>query len=841
MQPNHTPTVLPSAIAFAAALLALATPAMSQCNHLWLPGDAVAGTNGPVRASGIWDADGPGPAPALLVVGGEFQTAGTIPANHIAAWNPTTGAWQAFGTGLDGKVAALAKLPNGDLIATGDFLTAGGIPANRIARWDGTAWTPLGTGLADAGFALTTLANGDIVVGGRFTTAGTTPANRIARWNGSTWSALGSGCDHDVLALTTTPGGDVIAGGRFNTAGGAPADYIARWNGTAWSAMGSGMDADVRALTCAPNGDVIAGGYFYFAGGTFVGFAARWNGTTWSALGGGLDGGVLSAQTFPNGDILLGGFFANAGGSPASTVARWNGSTWASLGAGAGGGVDTVAVLPNGDAIAGGQFTTTWSVGAAGVARWNGATWAPLTPGTNGPVFALGRIANDVLAGGFFTTIGGVAANGLARSNGTTWTAIPGTPGSGVTAFATLSANELAVAYADYPVYRVALWNGTWTAIGTFNDPVSALLRTPTGQLFAGGNFTLVNGVAIPSVAMWSGGVWSAVGGGQLGGNAQALALLQPNGELVVGGNLLLPGGPTEIAAWNGASWTSMSPSGSTGTGTCTSLLADFGGGLYAGGVFPNGPTLRYVLQRSGGTWSALGAGIDGPVLAMAAVPGSLVIGGSFTTAGGVPAAGIARWDGSAWSAVSSSALGGNAPNASPVTCLTAARTGEIVAGGYLTTAGGGASAYLARARTTCPALAVPYGTGCQPTTIGTGPMTMVAGDLPWLGATFTAATINTTWLGLPIGVLGLSQLATPMPAVLPQGVPGCTLYVSPDLLTFFTMGTTSVFSGYAIPNANALAGAQFFHQLVMLETPTGSAITAITSSNALALTIGQW
>ena len=80
-----------------------------------------------------------------------------------------------------------------------------------------------------------------------------------------------------------------------------------------------------------------------------------------------------------------------------------------------------------------------------------------------------------------------------------------------------------------------------------------------------------------------------------------------------------------------------------------------------------------------------------------------------------------------------------------------------------------------------------------------------------------------------------------PMPAVLPQGVPGCTLYVSPDLLTFFTMGTTSVFSGYAIPNANALAGAQFFHQLVMLETPTGSAITAITSSNALALTIGQW
>jgi hypothetical protein len=43
------------------------------------------------------------------------------------------------------------------------------------------------------------------------------------------------------------------------------------------------------------------------------------------------------------------------------------------------------------------------------------------------------------------------------------------------------------------------------------------------------------------------------------------------------------------------------------------------------------------------------------------------------------------------------------------------------------------------------------------------------------------------------------------------------------------------------LPNSSSLIGAQFFHQMVPLELDQSSAITAVTSTNALALTIGSF
>lgn len=104
-------------------------------------------------------------------------------------------------TGPFREVAALAVMPNGDLIAGGSFTAAGGGAANCIARWDGSAWAPVGTGLTRfaAGFplasvaALAVLPNGDLIAGGSFTAADGVFVNRIARWNGSLWLPLGEG------------------------------------------------------------------------------------------------------------------------------------------------------------------------------------------------------------------------------------------------------------------------------------------------------------------------------------------------------------------------------------------------------------------------------------------------------------------------------------------------------------------------------------------------------------------------------------------------------------------------------------------------------------------------
>jgi hypothetical protein len=79
-------------------------------------------------------------------------------------------------------VFALTVAQNGDLLAGGNFSTAGGVPASRVARWNGSAWAPIGTGIT--GFrvnAITVRPNGDLVVGGAFTAAGGSPASNIAR------------------------------------------------------------------------------------------------------------------------------------------------------------------------------------------------------------------------------------------------------------------------------------------------------------------------------------------------------------------------------------------------------------------------------------------------------------------------------------------------------------------------------------------------------------------------------------------------------------------------------------------------------------------------------------
>jgi hypothetical protein len=77
---------------------------------------------------------------------------------------------------------------------------------------------------------------------------------------------------------------------------------------------------------------------------------------------------------------------------------------------------------------------------------------------------------------------------------------------------------------------------------------------------------------------------------------------------------------------------------------------------LYAGGKFTYaGNTFApFIAKWNGTTWSALGSGLNGRVLAMCMHNGELYVGGNFTTAGGVPCKNIAKWNGSAWSALGS-------------------------------------------------------------------------------------------------------------------------------------------------------------------------------------------
>ena len=74
------------------------------------------------------------------------------------------------------------------------------------------------------------------------------------------------------------------------------------------------------------------------------------------------------------------------------------------------------------------------------------------------------------------------------------------------------------------------------------------------------------------------------------------------------------------------------------------------------------------------------------------------------------------------------------------------------------------------------------------------------------------------------------------MSALLPEGVPGCSLYASPDILEVGIPQAGRVTTQIVLPNATSLFGLDVFHQAV----PVDFAASAVTATNVLLATIGS-
>src|SRR6185369_4497101 len=217
-------------------------------------------------------------------------------------------------------------------------------------------------------------------------------------------------------------------------------------------------------------------------------------------------------------------------------------------------------------------------------------------------------------------------------------------------------------------------------------------------DLYVGGNFLTAGGLAANHVARWDGVSWHALGAGL---NGDVLAVI--GSDLYAGGAFTTAGGQaaSHVAKWDQLSWSSVG-SGVNGevralTAVGTDLYAGglfttaVGGTVYAGGTFTTagGVAALRIARWNGSAWSALGAGMNGTVHSLAAIGSSLYAGGFFTTAGGVSADYIARWNESAWSALGKGMDSG-------VYSLIAIGT-DLYAGGDFTTAGGAAADIVAK------------------------------------------------------------------------------------------------------------------------------------------------
>ena len=262
------------------------------------------------------------------------------------------------------------------------------------------------------------------------------------------------------------------------------------------------------------------------------------------------------------------------------------------------------------------------------------------------------------------------------------------------------------------------LGTGATASAPALNGRVDALAAVPhygslPDSLYAGGVFTSAggDGTAV-SIARWDGSAWHSLGAPALNGGVDAIAV--DGGKVYVGGVFTNAGGDAAadfVAVWDGTSWKpvcspvtasvlalqiigrklyiggTFADGGSlttadkllvcdldSGTASATvdssddingsiyALTADSAGRLYAAGTFINMdqiPNADHVAMYDG-TWHAMQAGaVDGITRSIASDGTNVYIGSDSVNIAGIAQADhVAKWNGSAWSALGANTAG---------------------------------------------------------------------------------------------------------------------------------------------------------------------------------------
>lgn len=222
--------------------------------------------------------------------------------------------------------------------------------------------------------------------------------------------------------------------------------------------------------------------------------------------------------------------------------------------------------------------------------------------------------------------------------------------------------------------FMITRWNGrSWVYTPSLNDIVWSLCVHDDGtgpSIYAGGYFSL-KWPFQRLIARWEGSSWVHVGGGLNGNNFVSVYAMcsydvGSGAELFVGGTFDGAGtlNSKAIIRWNGSTWSALgSGIGPTETNNpAVYALQGFDDGsgpaVFVGGVFGSagGAPVHGVAKWDGSQWSAAGDGANGVYEFAVFDDGTgpaLYATGSFLTAG----SNIARWDGTNWVGISNPLL----------------------------------------------------------------------------------------------------------------------------------------------------------------------------------------
>jgi hypothetical protein len=532
------------------------------------------------------------------------------------AWEPARSSWNRKPP--RGGFSAIAVGPSGEIaLATS---------AGAFAGFDREIWLDRGNGFevigkVDGPVRALEWFNGNLWVAGTFNSRDTA-ARDVAIWNGTQWSGLPGGAldsDGHAYELLVTPGA-IYVGGVFHGIGGISAVNVASWDGSMWRSFDNPDLTIVFSLARSPSGELIAGGFTYkpFDGMPRAGGIMRWTGASWAPLGAGLSLGDLeatgevTAMTFLGSDLYVSGCFEEVNGDAsmpgaiaAHRFARWDGTTWHALD----------------DAPPGELPSTAWA--QYQVCGQHGQL--AVHDVENHALVADGQ---RVYAGGMFSGAGRTPSQALIAYDGTSWIAQGGAAGRGFNGTVT----DFAIGGQTCDLYAL----GTFSHAGGVATPSHVVRRTDTGWEPVGSVLPAnvrCDHIAVDRAAKVSLGCTRQADDGS--GDFEIFELSDAQWQSVA----TLPASAGNVAAMK------RGPDGK---------LWIVGAMFGAGGEGPESST-GFVAYRDGASFVTLEDGFDGAVSVIDfprdSTP-SFLVGGSFTHAGGVAAAGIARWDGAHWTGV---------------------------------------------------------------------------------------------------------------------------------------------------------------------------------------------
>ena len=229
---------------------------------------------------------------------------------------------------------------------------------------------------------------------------------------------------------------------------------------------------------------------------------------------------------------------------------------------------------------------------------------------------------------------------------------------------------------------RIAKWNGsTWSAVSSSTEQISNgevfAIAVSGGKVYAGGAFTNAGGSGANNLAVWDGASWEpfCTPPGEAIGNVRALQVVGPT--LYVGGDFQDGAGIATADYLLACNLATGTPDDTTVdpahpfSGPVKALTATSDGRLYAGGRFGNLENIAAAdniayLDALG--WHAMGTGggpcscaLDAYVRALTANGTNVFVGTEGSDVFGIAQADhVAKWDGSAWSAMGSNNAGTN-------------------------------------------------------------------------------------------------------------------------------------------------------------------------------------